>query len=326
MGLKEEFKKYIAKKKDEHNLAILERQLHRDLKEAKILLNKGKDFSIRIRGILNGQLIDRIIDDHNLEYCFLNPIWKSLSNAEKIAVMIKFSQKNTPDYPLTLDSFAVCDKYNHNDSLVKYNALGQYFYAIYNHIDFNYGPNVLRDLIGYKDMAKEELFLQYIKKEHDISDFEGIWQLRYFYQDEEHLLLDQYPNIANDSNIDRVKIIEALAYDSAKSRLALRITLKQLDVLGRVGYFMPEFRDYLETFKNKMLGQINREKELAEKYFGTQEERDINFLKSFNNTHLKGKYTIEELTKMFKPGKMPEPNEDPFKNIKLADACALELQ
>ena len=315
MSLKEDFIKFVKERKHKKEIHQFERELKRDKKKVQELLD---NFHFTVVG-KNGNIeIARVIQGHNFEYCFFPHIWNHLDKAHKMAVMVKFSQKYTPDFPLTLDDFYVQEwAISENEPLISYNSIGECFMVAYNNPKININADVLNDLLSYRDKAKEDIFKRKIAEGLDLSEIKGVWQLRYFFEKREHELMSQYPEIMNDKSLDIEDVKLGIKWDSVFMQFESRLNEKILNIFEKADYFMPDFPGFVDRFKNLNEAFYAPYKEAAEKYFGSLKDRDIKFLKSFNEEYCGGKHDIDELIKMFNPGKRPDTFEDMFDNIEL---------
>lgn len=256
--LKEYFKQRKIQKKEKSEYNKANRQMKNDIEKAKKYLSSFK-FKFQVKNENNEDVV-RIIDEHNLEYCFLPKIWKLLDNATKMAVMIKFSEKNN-SRPLKLEDFRVPDKTEKQEDRM-YHLYTLFsgetcFLLDYDIEKLNNTSYVIETILAHDDIIKEDIFIKRSKDYKSIFDFKSIDELKYMINTREELFATYFPDALNKNKellLKTIKKYEINIEDRASYRL--------YDVFGNVAYYAKEaegISNLLEVFKNAFLNMQKEE-------------------------------------------------------------------
>lgn len=278
------------------------------------------NFSVFVRH--NGEIVERIIDEHNLEYCFLPPIWRIMQDYQKMALMIKFSEKYSPSLPLTLNSFKIFDK----DDEEEYETI--FLDPETNEIvvDFHSknlvnGDSTLIKLVGYEEFVKAEIF-KYVMENTPHFSFNNIanlHQLRYLIENHEKMLVLANPDILLHPH-NKEELDKACNFQSAETEITLRAMLKANDILYKANFFTHDFDAVVEKIKKDSFDLFHEFKNCAEKYFGDETKRDkalIYVVYQLEGLQDKG-INFEQFEKHFLSLPKPNLNQELFPNITLS--------
>ena len=293
----------------------LEKQLEQDKKKAKRLL---QNYELLLSFVKDGEIIERHIDLHNIEYCFIRQVWDNLTNYQRIATIIKYSQKINSDFFIKLDNFKNCSlDLNQKIPLAFYNNINPFIVINYNSTDFENGFVVLMNILTYKDRIKEKIFLDLLKtKNLSIKDFKNIEQLRYLIYGREDMILEEYPEVLK-SSYNKYELKSAILYDGVKQTMSNREAQKTLNVLKNICYFLPEFKDDIDGIENFNNELFKNYKKNVEKFFGNKSQRDEKFLHLIYKHFLSNELNYEKYINHFMAINPVGIDEDIFENIQL---------
>ena len=251
MSIKEYFRKRKeeARKKAEYNK--IKKALTNDKKSAEEIL-KAFNFVVKLTP-KNGNPRDaiiRIIDEHNLEYCFIPEIWNTCSTARKMAIMIKFSEKHNK-YPLRLDDFEIpTDAYKQQERMMHLIDLinSDKLVVDYDTKKMSNSISVLAALLGYEEIMKERIFLDDYKTYKSLLDFKSIEELKYFIGRREDLFATYFEDVNHSS-----KKQFDIALNQYKDDIDERATMHAVEILKNVAYYAEEANrtiNFCEAFTN----------------------------------------------------------------------------
>lgn len=272
MSFFESIKEYFKQKKMQaENRAEQKKNkemLNRDIKTANKLL---QSFAFRINAKSRSgykKEVDRIIDEHNLEYFFIPDVWNMLNMPMKMAVMVKFSEKHNK-YHLKLEDFFVpSDKLKKSPRMMHLKRTPNgYGVAIdYDKKKMSNSIYVLSALLSYEDMIKETKFIENFICYESILDFKSIDELKYMIDGREYLFASYFPE-ANKSN--QKFLMNAI--EQYKVNIDEIATKRAVDLMSNSLFYADEAQDAVKFFE-KYIDSINHVKdEIVKRAFGSME-------------------------------------------------------
>ena len=269
MNIKEYFKKKREQAKIKAEQNRINKLFQNDKKCAEEIL-KQFNFIVKMnpRNKEMGETKTRIIDEHNLEYCFIPEIWNSFSMARKIAVMVKFSQKHNK-YPLTLDDFKVpSDAYKQQERMMHVEEMVDVNKLVVDYDDKKMGNSlfVLASLLAYEDYMKEKIFFKNYAEYNSLLDFKSIEELKYFITNRENVFASYFDNINNVTP----KQINTAIYQ-IKNNIDDRATMHAIDILKNVAFYAKEAEHTISFCDAYTNFWIKDKTENIKKVFGGEE-------------------------------------------------------
>lgn len=293
MGIKEYFKnkREQAKIKAEQNK--LNKMFSADKKQAEEIL-KQFNFIVKLtpKNKSMGEAKTRIIDEHNLEYCFIPEIWNSFSMARKMAVMVKFSQKHNK-YPLCLDDFAIpTEVYKNKERMIHIEELVDVNKLVidYDSRKMRNSLFVLASLLAYEDIMKEKIFLENYKNYNSFLDFKSIEELKYFIVNREKLFSTYFQN---EKKVNQKQLDTAIY--QYKNNIDDRATMHAVDILKNVAFYAKE-AEHTISFCDAYTNYWKRDKaQNIEQAFGGEENLKKQTIKFAYDLFYKNKETEKDV-------------------------------
>lgn len=299
MSIKEYFqkRKELARIKAEKNK--LNKMFKDDKKDAESIL-KQFNFVLTLRDRATDGIKQRIIDEHNLEFCFIPEFWNSFSMARKMAVMVKFSEKHNK-YPIRLEDFAIpTEEYKRQERMTHIENMpySNKLVIDYDAAKMSNSMFVLTALLAYEDTMKEKMFFNSCKKYQSLLDFKSLEELKYFITNREQ----QFSTYFNNVNTGNQKQLDAAIYQY-KNYIDDRAMMSAIDVLRNVAFYVEEaestvafysaFVDYFTRDKSRNIKEVFGGEENLKRqtikfaydifYNGKQTERDVDLKTALNH-------------------------------------------
>ena len=295
------------------------RKLNKQKRQAAGML-ENFNFSVFVKH--NGEIVERIIDEHNLEYCFLSPIWRIMQDYQKMAVMVKFSEKYSPKMPLTLNSFINLNEENSEDyEAIFLDPKTKKIVVNFSSKNLQNGDSTLIELVGYEEFVKAEIFKHIMENtpHFSFSNIANLHQLKYLIENHEKMLVLANPDILLHPH-NKEELDKACDFQSAETEIALRSMLKVNEILYKANFFTHDFDAVVEDFKSTSFELFNQYKSCAEKYFGDETKRNkalIYVVYQLQGLQDKG-INFEQFEKHFLSLPKPNLNQELFPNVSLS--------
>ncbi|MBR4124177.1 MAG: hypothetical protein IKR12_01255, partial [Clostridia bacterium] len=247
MSLKEYFEMRKKQKEIKAKHDRLQKMLKADKAKAQEILN---NFSFVVQrtprnGDINGAF-RRIIDEHNMEYCFIPEIWGLFPMAHKMAIMIKFSQKHNK-YHLTLDDFCLpTEKYKQEENIMHIEELVGVDKLVidYDETKMSKALPVLVELLSYEDKMKEKIFKRNMQNYKTILDFKSIEELKYLIDGNEK----KFGLYFKETLLSNPKAMGAAVYQYVNN-IENRATLQAIDIMENVSYYASEAKNLVSFYQ-----------------------------------------------------------------------------
>ena len=276
-----------------------------------------ENFHINMFHRKNGEIIERVIDEHNLEYCFFPEVWNVLHDFQKMAVMVKFSEKYSPDLPLGLGGFINDEEIDPDGSFVMIDPESKRVLVDFKTVLSLNASRVLIELLSYKDLIKESFFLNSMSN-LSFAQYANFHQLRYLLVGHENMiLLAANPNLKNeDITQDMLKVCD---FQNPNTQFILRSTLKAIKLYEKANFFTRDFNDFIEIFKQEFEDTIKPFKAATEKYLGDKNKTAEAIILAIYNLYGLKEKNIEYETFKNRILSLPKPDldEELFPNIVL---------
>ena len=257
----------------------------------------------------------RIIEKNNIEFAFVDFVWKTLTNAQKIAVLVKASERFFPDSPLDLKN-VILEKSKLNAIIVKYGKP----YINYNALDSADSLNVFHQLFKYEYEIKDKAFQEKLKDFKSIYDFSNAKQLKYLSLGHEDYLINIYSQ-----NQKRTLVEMAVELDCPQQIARREADEKALYILETLSYYAPEVEYFAKMYEHEFLMPERHLTQFINETLGEENKRIELYIKLAYN-FFKDKYfkneNLEDVIEHFKN----TTSKDIFENIDLKKSEELERE
>lgn len=244
-----------------------DRKLNKQKQQAAAILN---NFCLESTIIRNGMPVTREIGVHNIEYCFFPEIWDLMNEPQKMAAICKFTEKHSPDLPLSLAGFINSEEIDPDGNFVMIDFESKKVLIDFKTVLASDANRILIELLSYRDMMKENIFLDNIST-LNLAQYANLYQLRHLLDGHENMiLLAKNPNLKEeDYTYDMLKVCDL---QSTYTQMLLRSTLKAIKIYEKVDFFTHDFVDFTEKLKQDLEDKLKPFKDATKKYVGDQND------------------------------------------------------
>ena len=318
--IKKYFKTKKGKSKDKPEEVDINERLKNDIKFAKQKLDKFEFVFTRAPKDPTIPKTRKIIDEHNLEYLFIPDVWQILGPAEKIAAMVKFSEKHNT-YHLKPEDFEIPTTLFKNDKKmfhIRQTLNGEKLVFDYDDLKMKNASEALTALLAYEDYLRQNMFFKKAAVYQKIADVKSFDELKYYINRREDEFAKYFPDALKKDPQSLMRAIRLY-----KISIIDRATQRAADVMGNVAYYAQEAQnaaDFLDSFSNSL---DKNKKDNINKVFGSEENLKMQTIKFvynvFHNTENEyvSDISLEEALKHFMPMKEQKYNEPLFPYINL---------